>query len=338
MSADIISKILGSVKKAHDNTLSFEEIYVQDVPAGKNEFLMFLKPEITLNTPNLKTKEMLDLVLKKIEQFGLKIHNIKALGAPYLDQNNVMAQHYGVINKIANDAKGTLSESAKEKFKEFYATDIENVTVMGGFEFMKKCQEFTPYTLDVLWQAKQSKKHAGGTYLEDIKLDDEMIYLVNGFHPRQLHHFIQKSRSIIVFTLSGDASWQSVRDDFIGNTFPEKANSGSVRREFFDRKDEFGLPDVSVANNGIHLSAGPIEGLVELIRYNSNLSDKSKTKTAKDFSFGKKLHENFNASDVDKILSNVNVDANGKKVSVFDLTELMDSDQAITALKEHFKN
>ena len=210
-----------------------------------------------------------------------------------LDENDIIAQHYGVINKISNDAKGTLSQAAKEKFKELYNKDFDAEKVIGGFEFLKQYPEFTPFTADILWQAKASKKLAGGTYVEDVKVDDETLYLINGFHPRQLHHFTQEGRGIIILTLSGDTAWEKIRDDMIGNTFPEKAVKGSIRGEFLAQKDFFGLPEVGIANNGVHLSAGPIEGLIELMRYNSNFSDKSKIKTYKNYAFGQKMLEAF---------------------------------------------
>lgn len=332
---DIVTKSLEAIKKAHDNALQFEPVYTADVPYGKNQFLMFIKPEIMLKADNLKTKEMIELVLEKIKAFGLTIHDVKALGSQYLDQNNIIAQHYGVINKLATDAKGTLAQSAKEKFKELYEKDIDDVKVMGGIEFLEAYPEFTPYTADILWQAKPSKKLAGGTYIEDVRLDDETIYLVNGFHPRQIHHFTQKGRAIIILTLSGDTAWEKVRDDMIGNTFPEKAEAGSLRGTFLAKKDFFGLPEVTIANNGVHLSAGPIEGLIELIRYNSDFS-KNDLKSAKDYPFGQQLIAAFGEAKTEEILANPNVDVDGKQVSVFDLTELKDADESIELLKKYF--
>lgn len=332
---DIVNKSLEAVKKAQENTLQFQEIYSQDVPYGKNQFLMFIKPEIMLKEGNLKTKEMIELVLEKIKEFGLTIHDVKALGAKYLEDNNIIAQHYGVINKLATDAKGTLAESAKEKFKELYEKDINDVKVLGGIEFLEQYPEFTPYTADILWQAKPSKKLAGGTYVEDVRLDTETVYLINGFHARQIHHFIQAGRGIIILTLSGDTNWEQVRDDMIGNTFPEKAVAGSLRGTFLAKKDFFGLPEVTIANNGVHLSAGPIEGLIELIRYNSDFSSKN-LKSAKDYGFGQQLIATFGEATTDKILSNPNVDVDGKQVSVFDLTELKNADETIEILKKYF--
>lgn len=332
---NLVDKMLAAVAKAQSNTLYAEDVFSQDIPAGKNQFLMFIKPEIMLKSADLKTADMLKLVLEKIEQFGLKIHNVKALGAKYLDEHDIIAQHYGVINKIASDAKANLSQGGKEKFKELYGKDVSEVKLLGGLEFLKAYPEFTPYTADILWQARQSKKLAGGTYAEDIKMDDETVYVLNGFHARQLHHFTQDNRCIMVLTVSGDTSWEKARQDFIGDTFPEKAVSGSIRAEFLAKKDNFGLPEVSIANNGVHLSAGPVEGLIELMRYNSDFS-KGQKKTYKDYAFGQELAKHFDESTVQKIIANQNVNVDGKQVSVFDLTEQQDADTAISSLKKYF--
>lgn len=330
-------KIISFIKKAQNEEVFFEEIYNNsNLPVGKNEFLFFIKPEITVKSETINLEKILELISEKINAFGFNIHNIKILSANYLDKFNIIAQHYGVINKIASDAHKNLSDAAKEKFKELFGQSIEESNVLGGMEILSKYPDFNAYSLDYLWQNVENKKLAGGTYCEEIKIDNEKIYLINGFHPRQLKHFTEKGRSIVVFTLSSDLSWIEARNNFIGATRPSDAKEGSLRRELLDRKDELGLAEVSQGVNGVHLSAGPIEGLVELRRYNSNFADKSQIKEFSSFSFGQKLAENFSPEAMEKILSNVNVEIDGKSVSVFDLTEEKDSDKAIDILKQYF--
>ena len=42
---------------------------------------------------------------------------------------------------------------------------------------------------------------------------------------------------------------------------PIKANKGSIRKTLLDNKDLYGLKEVSQGANGVHLSAGAVEGL-----------------------------------------------------------------------------
>lgn len=331
---NLIAIIADSILKAQKDELFFEEIYANpDLPVNKNEFLFFIKPEITMASNQIKFNDILDMILGKITIFGLRIKNINVLSASYLEKYNIIAQHYGVINQIATNAAANLSETAKTNFQKQYGKTIEKCTILGGVEFLEKYPVFNPLSLDYLWQNKENKKLAGGTYCEDIKLDGEVVYLINAFHPRQLLHFTEQGRSIVVFTLEGDLDWSDARNNLIGATDPVKAAEGSIRRTLLENKANFGLPEVSQGMNGVHLSAGPVEGLIELIRYNSNFSQKNQIKDFRDFSFGKLLADNFTEDQIKYILSNPNVSVEGKVVSVFDLTEEQNSYEAVDKLK-----
>ena len=53
----------------------------------------------------------------------------------------------------------------------------------------------------------------------------------------------------------------------IGTTDPSKAAADSIRGTLFADPAAFGLATVSSNFNGVHMSAGPLEGLVELVRF-----------------------------------------------------------------------
>ncbi len=337
-SNELTTIIKDSILTAQKEECFFKEIFSDsNLLVGKNEFLFFVKPEITMESDVIKADKIFELIQDKIKEFGFNIHNINILSADYLHKHNIIAQHYGVINSIARNAIQNMSESAKSKFNEIYGKFPDELKVLGGLEFLELYKDFNANSIDFLWQNKKCDKLAGGTYSLEVKIDDEIIYLINGFHPRQLSQYTAKGRSIIVMSLSGNISWEEARTNFIGSTFPLNANNGSIRKELLRHKDELGLAEVSQALNGVHLSAGPVEALVELCRYNSNYSDKNKIKHYADFSFGKKLLESFDSETINKIVSNINVDINGRIVSIFDLTEEKNSEDAIELLLNIFK-
>ena len=88
--------------------------------------------------------------------------------------------------------------------------------------------------------------------------------------------------------------------------------------------------------NGVHLSAGPVEGLVELIRYNSDFSSQNGIKNISDYSFGRALKSEFTEEQINRIMSNEDLIIENTKVSIFDLTEEKNSDEAIESLKKNF--
>jgi nucleoside diphosphate kinase len=314
--------------------ISCAELYrCEPVPSGKHEFLFFIKPEIMEPGAPVKTEAVLDLIFSKIAESGLQIAALKILGADYLEKYNIIARHYGVINKLATDPLPNLSDAAKAAFETNFGKRIESCTVLGGVECMNRFSFFNPYSFDVLWQNTPYKKLAGGTYCGPVSIDGEQIYLVNGFHPKQLVHFTEKGRSIFVFTLVGDLSWSDARSKFLGATDPSKALSGSIRKTLLEKADEFRLKAVVPSLNGAHLSAGPVEGLVELMRYNSDFASGT-LKSINDFSFGRMLASSFTKESVEKIISNEDLIIDGRRISVFDLTEEKNADEAVALLKK----
>ena len=330
--------IVNTVSEAVNGKVSFKQLYSEKENYGfENEFIFFIKPEVTLKSDTIKFDKVVDLAFKKLEEFNLKVLDVKVLGADYLKQYNIIAQHYGVINKLATNPLANMSEGAKEKLMEISKVDsVDKLNVLGGIQFLEKYSFFNADSLDVMLQNQKPTKLAGGTYAVNVKVDTDNVYLINGFHPRQLNHFIVPGRNIVVMTVSGNLPWSDARGKFIGATNPETADSASLRNTLLKNKDEYGVPEVSQGLNGFHLSAGPVEGLVELVRYNSNFSEANGTKTYKDFSFGKKLAENFTEAQIQVMLDNGNVSFEGKNVSVFDLTEEKSANESIELLKKAF--
>ena len=328
-----LESIMETVEKAGKTEIFNELIAENSSATGANEFLFFVKPEIFLKDPAPNTRQILEMIFDKLEAFGLKVKNARVLSAGYLEKHGIIAQHYGVINQIASDAKGKVSEAGKQKFEEIFGEPFESAPVLGGLEILKHYPGLNAEALDYVWQNIKFEKLAGGTYALKMKLDGTPVYLVNGFHARQLEHFTKAGRCILVCTVTGDLSWEEARGAFIGATCPADAKSGSIRKTLLENVEVFALPAVTPSWNGVHLSAGPIEGLIELIRYQSNF-ETGAVLCAKDFAFGRKLVDAFGEDKTQWILSNPDVQYNGTSVSVFDLTEEKNATDALELLNQ----
>ncbi len=84
----------------------------QDQP---HEFLFFIKPEILQIEDITRIGSILELLLRKISQFGLSIREIRLLGASYLEKYDIIAQHYGVINSLSRDPLKLFTNDVKEQ-------------------------------------------------------------------------------------------------------------------------------------------------------------------------------------------------------------------------------
>ena len=332
--AQIIQQILHQIKDAKVKSTASSTIYEdKNHHDHQHEFLFFIKPEILQLDDENKLKAVLELLLRKISHFGFVIRDIRLLGASYLEKYNIIAQHYGVINALSREPLKVFTTEAKNKFREVYGHAPEDVKVLGSLQFLQQYPSYTPDSLQQLWQQSQTVKLSGGNYCALVKTGGENIYLINGFHPKQLIHFTAKGRLIIPFKLTGNLDWAVARNQFIGKTNPTDAAPGSLRNELLVNKEKFGLNEVSAGQNGFHLSAGPVEGLIELMRYGSDFAAGDIKKPA-DFSFGKLLLKEFSVEATEIICSNRMVSYKGNKISTFDLTEEKNSGEAIEILKE----
>lgn len=329
----LISSIVKSVDEAR--TL---KVYNQKVSDGtsadfKNKFLFFIKPEITVDKKEIKLTNILELIFKKLEEFNMHIKGVRVVNAAYLNKHQIISRHYGVINRLSSNIRGNITTEGKAKFEEIYGESFDESAVYGSLEMLKKHPFLSPMALSMLWQNSTFNKLAGGTYSTKLKFDGSPFYLVNGFHPRQLEHFTTPGRSIVVLILTSDTDWSSARNQLIGKTNPSDAEVGSIRQELLAGKDAFGLEEVSPSWNGVHLSAGPIEGLIELMRYNSDFEN-GICQTPEDYKFGRELIDTLGSEKTDKILRNPDVEFNGNIESIFDLTEEMNTDECIEILKK----
>ncbi|MFO7657461.1 MAG: hypothetical protein R6W78_10365 [Bacteroidales bacterium] len=328
--------LLHRLDKVQRKKTDYEIVYKNEEVCLENEFCFFIKPEITLLSENIRYHEIFGLILDKINRYDFRIHDITILSADYLSRYDIIAQHYGVINRLSKNPLVYLSEEAGKKFKELTGISIKEANIQGSLEFLEKNSSIDAEALNLMCQGSKIEKLAGGTYVNRFDFNGKEVFIINGFHPKQLRYFTATGRSIITFRLSSNTSWKTARNNFIGKTNPAEATKGSIRNELLVNSEKFGLETVSSSFNGVHLSAGPVEGLVELIRYNSDFSGND-IKTYKDFTFGVRLSKIFSEKSISQILSNALTVYHEKTVPVFDLTEEMDSSEALILLKEVFK-
>ena len=290
---------------------------------GSNQFLFFLKPELTESIDRFQV--IADFILSKLNEFRLSIESVFVISGEYLAKNNVMSNHYGVIDAAAHSPEASMTESMWKNFEESFMKKREEARVVGGIPYLADHPQLDSATLSAAWLERGYTRLGSGTYCQYI--EEENVYLVNGFYPRLLNHFTRPGSCIVCFVLRGSTSWSVARGEFAGATAPEKADLGSVRNGLLTRKEEFGLPEVSANLNGVHLSAGPLEGVVEILRFSS-----AKMKL-RDLVFGKMLEESFSESEIALMLSNGPVSTKEGQVTCFDLTEELDSVDAIDVMR-----
>jgi len=320
MASPSVNDILSAFEKVTGGSVDSEWVVPpQPAPnAEENQFVFFLKPEAT--TANVKF--ISELSLKVLADAGVSFGAVRVVGGPYLDRHNIMVQHYGVISKISKFGYEIISDAAKEKLNKDFAADVASAGLpLGGHQWLEKNPDFNPLSLTTINDNVGTTRLAGGTYLCKFKVLGKVNLVLNPFHAYQLVPYVKKGNALIVFECRSKMSWADLRTKLCGATDPAKADAGSIRSELLKNQASTGMVAVNLASNGVHMSAGPLEGMVELQRFLSDWDNK----TLVDYSslaFGALLGKNgVSADDIKKLAENPNAKSGDKTESVFDMTE-----------------
>ena len=300
--------------------------YAAPTDPSLHQFILFLKPEVTCVNDGADLGGVLDTVFGALDRFDVRVGAVRVLAGPYLKAHRIMDQHYGVINRISKGGKDALSQAASAKLWEVFGEMIEaGAQVLGGHQFLEEHPEFSPLALSVLNDNIGTTKLGGGAYAMKLKVLGRPFILLNPFHAYQLVPYNTDGRGIVVMEGLSSRPWKELRQQLAGATNPQKAEPGSIRNELLQRKTALGLPEVDQGLNGIHLSAGPLEGMVELIRFFAD-HEKNQPVTIAQTAFGALLGgRGLKTRDIDHLASNPVLERDGRAVTAFDLTEEADA-------------
>ncbi|BDT94145.1 hypothetical protein IFM12275_41210 [Nocardia sputorum] len=300
----------------------------------KNEFCLFLKPELTELSPENFVKVWAE-ISEILDRFSVNVVAWTALPGSVLAETGAIQAHYGVIDKIARHGRTALSAEAESNLRTLLDDKWSTATsTTGAFQFLEKYPFFSTTALAILFDNVGSVRLAGGSYAAPVNVRGENQIVFNGFHPDQLQRFTNDSASILVLWCASETSWVDLRKHMTGATNPENSEPGSLRGTLLRRQDEFGIPEFNTGMNGIHVSAGPIEGIIELVRY-FGASDNA---TYADTKLGRAiLEEGLGEATLRQFEDNVTIDVDGTPTPIFDATEELDTDQALEFLRTVLK-
>ena len=290
------------------------------------EFVIFSKPELgRLTSPDLAA--VWDLFTSSFAAYDLTVHRIKIMTGPELDRAGAMQQHYGVINQISRLGRPALTEAAEKSLSELLADAPQDTVVLGGHQFLERYPEVSPFALAMLFSNAQVSRLGPGTYAASIRIDGATVVVLNGFHPRQLSFFTADDAVCAFLHASSPTDWEVLRNDLIGATDPSQAAARSLRGILYADPASFGLTAVNSNFNGVHMSAGPLEGLGELDRFFGEVQPLT------DWSFARTLASAGASTDaITGFLENPVIQTDGERGTAFDLTEGVNPEPAAKLL------
>jgi hypothetical protein len=303
----------------------------------QNELVFFFKPGCFQAAEHGHVQDILALGLRELQAYNVMVAGILLLGGSRLDALEIMDRHYGYINRLSKHASRILHpEEIPQISAALGLTSASGqYQVLGGHEFLQRFPEYDAARLQALWTSKHSHKLRSGFYVQEYTVAEQHVILVNGFHPNQLAFFTEPTHKIALLLLQADAEWHTLKYAMVGDTFPEHASAASIRGELYRHHQRYGLNEVTVSNNMVHLSAGPFEAMFEIHNFLHAIPtlnfDVTRTNMAR-LMRAKGLTE----KDIDRCLSNPTATIGGEEVDLFTLTEDKNSGDAIDLYVTHF--
>jgi hypothetical protein len=268
-----------------------------------------------------------DLFAGAFADHGVRIHRVKIMTGADLERAGAMQQHYGVINQISREGRPALTEAAEQALQQAYSDTLEGADVLGGHQFLERYPEVSAYALAMLFANAAVERLGPGTYAASLRMDADRVIVLNGFHPRQLGFFTAADATCAFLHGSSTTDWEVLRSELIGATDPAKAAAGSIRGRLKADPAAFGLSTVNSNFNGVHMSAGPLEGLGELARFFGEVQQ------VQDWTFAGQLRDaGLSDDDLPGLLANPVITVDGERGTAFDLTEGLNAEPAAALL------
>lgn len=297
---------------------------VKGSSGGTNAAFVFIKPHAA-------TDKVKELAKRTLESKGIKILAEGSLSGETIDEKKLIDKHYYAIAEKATIKKPSELNVPNDKFKEQFGIDWKAALDSGKvFNALDGCKELgvDAEGMAAVWKAAQDGKKlvklGGGFYCGLVKSGDKELYIMNGFFMSMRSKFTKPGSQIYYYNVewdSKDLSWADFRGKVLGPTDPKLAPEDALRGMILKDWKDLGLTtEPNVSDNGMHASASPFEGLAERANWLQA--------AVKDDVFGKQLVDAGMAEAMIKDWSvdpQVVIDSDGKKASIFDQLEDIDS-------------
>ena len=183
---------------------------------------------------------------------------------------HIPASHSLLLTKFRNEDWNTVAVLAEDR----------------AVNAMTACEQFqcSPEELEVAFRATEAAdiskvvKLGGGFYCCLFSVGDHApLYGFNAFYMKMRSKFVGPSSHIHYYSVEWAEStlpWAQLWGDLLGPTDLTNAPESSIRGNIFKNCSEQGLTkEPTIADNGMHASASPLEGLCEKMNWLEKAAD-----------------------------------------------------------------
>ena len=286
--------------------------------------MVFIKPHAV----NDKVKA---LVAQHLSEHKVRILSEGTISSTKIKEEGIIDNHYAALAMNAvkvRPAELAVGVDKRGEFEKMFGISWESAMEQGKLlnlaEFQERFPTLDADTIETKWRAKAPLKLGPGNYVGHFEAEE--VYVVNAFYGQMREKYIKPGASVIWMTVEfseAGLGWKRFRANVIGATDPTKAEAGSLRRKILEGWQALGLAvEPNTGDNGVHASAGPIEGLRERMTWLGVRRE--------DDPLGRSMQSaGVKAEVLDAWCGNKVCDIQGKRGPAFDLLEDIDSSEVI---------
>lgn len=232
----------------------------------RNSAFLFTKPHAF----GRYSQQLVELALTR-EKF--RIDQCGVMSTERIRQEGLIDKHYAAIARYACEWEASqlqLTPAAIEAFSKTFGEEwsscVTQGRVLNAVQAAERYRCANGIELAAVWGKNPKRtKLAPGLYAGFVAGDQH--YILNGFYLANREKFTAPKGFINWYVVSWEEHqmpWSQFRGNFIGPTNPGDAPPDSLRGKFLSQWKELGLSYApTVSDNGVHASAGPLEGLAE---------------------------------------------------------------------------
>jgi nucleoside diphosphate kinase len=215
----------------------------------------------------------------------------------------------------------------------------QGAKVYGGHQYLRINPGFSITDLEKIFISSETVKLSSGAYCTKYFQGQKKILLLNAFCPNRINSYISPGHAILAMSVRGNGIWNLWREKLLGSSNPRNSPPKSIRRELYEKMNEWNIPTIDQSHNGFHFSAGPLEGMAEVINFFSDYVHSSQLQPSQTCFGSLLIKKEVDLSIIDSLVTNKIYDEEvNRDFSVFDLTEETQPLEAAKILKSYIGN
>ncbi|MEU5401401.1 hypothetical protein ABZ348_19160 [Streptomyces sp. NPDC005963] len=250
--------------------------YHRPTPVTGTHFVTLVKPEV------LETADAADAmseVVRVLREGEVNVLRCALVPARYFAERRYLLLHYPRLHRVAADGVHALCTAARREVRSLLDASGA-VEVLGAFDAMTQDTDLSPAAIDDRCRRAGIHKLGSGSYASVLELNGRTVVVLNGFLPALVGQYDSPSALVGLVECHSPREVEDLRTHLLGALHPAAASSSSLRGTLHSLVDAQGLPPLSEGRNGVHLSAGHLEGMFQTWRYFAAADGEGVTSTA----------------------------------------------------------